>query len=198
MKKNLFSASATFLMIFLSILFANTSVQAADIAPKKEILPEYKEEITALYQECMQQKHGIMLKCIQKKANQLNEDVNIFDDELKTTLPDEWQAPKEYKERVNPFPPTEENIKKGEQIFQFYCATCHGSDARGQNPNANYNRPVADLTNAYLQQRTDGEIFWKINEGGWPMPAFWEGDELKENDLWFLINYLRSLSSQKN
>ena len=34
---------------------------------------------------------------------------------------------------------------------------------------------------------------WKITEGGWPMPAFGYQDEWGRDDLWHVINFLRTL-----
>jgi len=48
---------------------------------------------------------------------------------------------------------------------------------------------------ASLKDRTDGDLLYIIKTGRGQMPP--EGDRLKPNELWNLVNYIRSLAKKK-
>ncbi|MBP9855223.1 MAG: c-type cytochrome [Candidatus Omnitrophica bacterium] len=197
MKKQIITASLFLCFIFGTFSCASLNSQSTIPNSSQEVLPQHRQEVSEIYKECLEYKHGVMLQCIQKKVNELGENVNIFRPVTPSEQVSEWQAPEEYIQRENPFSPTEANLKKGEEIYQFYCSACHGSIGKEQSPDIKFGKEVANLTSSKLLQKTDGAIFWKITEGGWPMPAFWEGDVLSEDDIWMLINFLRTLEDQK-
>ena len=45
-----------------------------------------------------------------------------------------------------------------------------------------------------MKDKTDGELLYIIKNGKGQMPA--EGDRLKANELWNLVNYLRSMAKK--
>lgn len=162
---------------------------------KKEVLPQHKEEVSAIYTECLSDKHGMMVQCIQKKVEQLEEDVQILKDIDKKITQKDWEAPQDFAARENKLPYTEENLELGRSNFLMYCAACHGAQGKGS-PSGD-GPIIPDLTNPKISKRGDGELFWKITEGAWPMPAFWEGDLLSEDDIWVLIQYVKSLADSE-
>lgn len=161
--------------------------------PVQDVLPQQKQEVSAIYQECLSEKHGEILNCIQKRVHELDKDVPVLSKPAATTT---WKSSEEYRQMNNPLPLNPSNLEKGQTTYQFYCSACHGLDGRGTNAEVKFGRKISDLTDSKLNSRSDGELFWKITEGGWPMPAFWEGDTLSENDIWMLIQYVRSLSAK--
>ncbi len=197
MRKKGFLILCFFCLMFCSSSYAAKQKEAALPGHKQEVLPQHKEEVSAIYRECLREKHGVMMQCIQERVRELGEDVDILVDVDTAKEVSDWQAPDEYAQRANNSPADEESLRRAEEVYKFYCATCHGIDGRGRGPDVNFNRRVADLTSPKLLQKTDGALFWKITEGGWPMPAFWEGDVLSEADLWALIHYVRSLSGKE-
>jgi len=55
---------------------------------------------------------------------------------------------------------------------------------------------IADFTDpTSLKNRTDGEIVYIIKNGDQDMPP--EGDRIKVQENWDLVNYVRSLAKQK-
>jgi mono/diheme cytochrome c family protein len=55
---------------------------------------------------------------------------------------------------------------------------------------------VPDLTDpARLKDRTDGEVFYIIKTGHGDMPP--EGNRVKPEQLWDLVNYIRSLTRKQ-
>ena len=89
------------------------------------------------------------------------------------------------------------SIVAGAALYPTNCASCHGSDGRGDGPLAKgLPVPPADLTAAHLWAHSDGELFWWVSHGmaapsGAPaMPAF--GDRLDAPARWALIDYIRA------
>ncbi len=97
--------------------------------------------------------------------------------------------------RANPVKPTPESLASGKKIFAMDCALCHGMDGRGKTEVSKQSK-VPDLTtSATLKGRTDGELSYRIKNGHGDMPG--EGDRVKPEQLWDVVNYVRSLSEKK-
>jgi mono/diheme cytochrome c family protein len=97
--------------------------------------------------------------------------------------------------RPNPVKPTPESIAEGKKIYGYDCAGCHGATGDGKT-DAGKELKVADFTDpAVLKDRTDGELFYVIKNGRGAMPL--EGDRVKEEQIWDLVNYVRSLAKKK-
>ncbi|MDQ3549219.1 MAG: CopD family protein [Chloroflexota bacterium] len=95
---------------------------------------------------------------------------------------------------ANPIPLTQESIAAGQDVFLENCVACHGEQGEGDGPAAaGLNPQPANLTEPHVGVHTDGDLHWWIANGIQPaMPAF--GDDLSEDEIWNLINYVRSLS----
>lgn len=97
---------------------------------------------------------------------------------------------------------TMESIARGRATFlELGCYMCHGNWGRGDGPSSksmvdDWGFPilVADLTQAKLLRggHSSRELYRTIATGigGTPMPAF--GDSLTPEELWDVVNYLRS------
>jgi cbb3-type cytochrome c oxidase subunit III len=98
----------------------------------------------------------------------------------------------------SPVPASPASIAAGKQSFNRYCANCHGLNAEG-GPGNDLTPPAPDLTsNTWKHGSSDGEIFTTIKNGVAPdfnMGAF--GDQLKDEELWNVVNYVRSLAKKK-
>ncbi len=92
----------------------------------------------------------------------------------------------------NPVKSTPESIGEGKKIYGYDCAQCHGAAGDGKTDVAKDLR-VPDLTDpAVLKDRTDGALFYILKNGHGDMPR--EGDRVKPEQLWDLVNYVRSLA----
>ncbi|MCL4370685.1 MAG: c-type cytochrome [Chloroflexi bacterium] len=92
----------------------------------------------------------------------------------------------------NPIPLTSESIAAGQQLFVRHCAQCHGELGKGDGPAVKgLNDKPADLTQPYMREVADGEIFWVVGNGWYGMPAF--KHDLNEEEIWKLVNFVRSL-----
>jgi mono/diheme cytochrome c family protein len=97
----------------------------------------------------------------------------------------------------NPVSATPESIAAGQQIYQRYCAVCHGKNGQGGS-GSDISPPAPNLTDAeWKHGSTDGEIFKVIKEGVPPELSMepW-GDRIKEQDIWNVVNYVRSLAKK--
>jgi mono/diheme cytochrome c family protein len=99
---------------------------------------------------------------------------------------------------TNPVGPTAESVAAGKQIFQRSCAPCHGLSAEG-GPGNDLIPAAPDLTDdTWDHGSTDGEIFDNIKNG--VAPDFnmvpWK-DTLKDDEIWSVVNYLRSIAKKK-
>jgi mono/diheme cytochrome c family protein len=95
----------------------------------------------------------------------------------------------------NPVAATPASITAGAATFKKYCAFCHGIDAKGNGPLAPKDSNPPDLTDAkWTLGSTDDEIYAVIANGAGPnskMVGFKK--KMPDQDLWNVINYLRSL-----
>jgi mono/diheme cytochrome c family protein len=97
--------------------------------------------------------------------------------------------------RPNPVKPTPESLAEGKRIYGYDCTGCHGATGDGKTE-AGKELKVGDFTDPNtLKDRTDGELFYVIKNGRGAMPL--EGDRVKEEQIWDLVNYVRSLVKKK-
>jgi len=108
--------------------------------------------------------------------------------------PAEYKIPPEAASQPNPVKPSSESLAKGKKVYGYDCAVCHGKDGDGKGDMDMKN--VSDFTDpATLKSRTDGELFYIIKKGKGEMPP--EGDRGKSEDIWNLVNYVRSMAKKK-
>jgi mono/diheme cytochrome c family protein len=100
---------------------------------------------------------------------------------------DNWllQVPDSYRSKVNPYAGQLDAIQAGHKLFDDYCAQCHKSDALGHGK-----RP--SLRTGYIQNATDGELFWLLRNGilAHGMPSW---SMVPEPSRWQIIAYVKSL-----
>jgi glucose/arabinose dehydrogenase len=106
----------------------------------------------------------------------------------------------------NPVASTPESIAKGKQFFDGNCAACHGDRAQGAVKagmalsivDEQKGRQPPDLTDDQWDHgSSDGDIFTVIKRGLPPtMMAGFDGG-IPDQDIWNIVNYLRSLRSAR-
>jgi mono/diheme cytochrome c family protein len=107
-----------------------------------------------------------------------------------------WAVPSEVRDRANPVPRTDENVRKGLEHFADHCATCHANDGGGNTTiGKNLYPPAPDMRLAGTQDLTDGELFHIIEEGVrfTGMPAWSSGNPADEELGWQLVHFIRRL-----
>jgi mono/diheme cytochrome c family protein len=92
----------------------------------------------------------------------------------------------------SPLAYTKKSIDRGRVIFLQNCTSCHGENGKAE---GSLIADATDLTtpSLYKSGTTEGEIFRSIRDGaGDQMPAF-KSQLGSENDIWNLVNFIRSL-----
>jgi mono/diheme cytochrome c family protein len=110
--------------------------------------------------------------------------------------PAEYKIPPEAAAKQNPVKPTPESHAHAKKLYGYDCAMCHGKDGDGKGDMASDIKNVTDFTKPdALKNRSDGELFYIIRNGKGPdMPP--EGDRAKDEDVWQLVNYIRSFAKK--
>jgi len=101
----------------------------------------------------------------------------------------------EGKAMKNPVPVNAATIAAGKALYDRNCRFCHGNDAAGNGPMAPKDTHPANLIDdVWDRGSTDGEIFLAIQKGAGPKMEMkgYEG-KLKDDQIWQVVNYLRSL-----
>lgn len=98
--------------------------------------------------------------------------------------------------KENPVKPTDESLARGKKQYGYDCVMCHGKEGEGKGDVAvDMKLRMHDETDpALLKDRTDGELFYIIKKGKDQMPP--EGDRVKDETVWDMVNYVRSFAKQ--
>ena len=119
-------------------------------------------------------------------------------DPLRPRVPPELLE--EVKAITNPIAPTPENIQFGKELFEgvAICSQCHGPGGKGDGAvavNRGLDPSPRDFTNPeFHKARTDGELFWVVNNGspGTAMPKMTGPGMINEEQAWYVITYIRT------
>jgi len=99
------------------------------------------------------------------------------------------------KKQKNPIAATAQSIADGKEAFSHYCVVCHGLD--GQNtgvPFAERMSPqVPSLASKQVQDYSDGQLKWIIDNGLWPSGMPGSKGILSDDEIWSIVVYLRHL-----
>lgn len=100
--------------------------------------------------------------------------------------------------RVNPVKPTAESQAHAKMLYNIDCAICHGANGNGKGDVVeDMHLTMKDLTDPNtLKDKSDGELFYVIKNGSEKdkMPS--ESARAKDDDIWNLVIYVRSLSAK--
>ena len=94
---------------------------------------------------------------------------------------------------TNPVEATGESLARGKDLYGRHCAKCHGADGNGTGPSTHGIN--ADPRKLWVWgsagDAADGYLFSIISNGRTDMPPW--GLVLAQNELWDLVNYVKSL-----
>jgi len=102
----------------------------------------------------------------------------------------EWMAPADEEKRPNPVASGMKSIERGKIIYLENCAVCHGERIDGMKAEETGLQMDSPNLKKRLLTHTDGDFFWKIQNGRGDMPPFRE--DLTEEQTWDVINYIRN------
>lgn len=100
-----------------------------------------------------------------------------------------WPVPDDAAAVENPVEPNKESIQAGKSLFDLQCIACHGEKGKGDGL-----IKAANLTTEEIQEEPDGALFYRLQEGRGQMPSF---KALPEEQLWNVINYIRTLGKKR-
>jgi len=96
---------------------------------------------------------------------------------------------------VNPVKPTEEVLKRGEQLFATNCALCHGAKGAGDGEVGKACQPlppaIGTKANYPNHAKPDGYFYYNIYSGKTYMPPF--GYKLTPAEIDSIVVHLREL-----
>jgi hypothetical protein len=95
----------------------------------------------------------------------------------------------------NPLPYTQETILRGKTAYEYFCVHCHGPRGDGHATVGQSFAPLpTDLAGKYVQDQTDGEVFYRTSFGfkRHPPLAF----TVSEEDRWATVHYIRFLAKK--
>ncbi len=106
---------------------------------------------------------------------------------------DEWVVPEKYQKMKNPTDPNEDQ-DIGKQLYSKHCQSCHGKTGLGDGNKADeVDGDLGDFSSADFQSQSDGALFYKSYFGRDDMPNY-EKKIPDEEDMWLVINYMRTLA----
>lgn len=107
-----------------------------------------------------------------------------------------WTIPGTAKVEKSPFAGVADAVRKGKSVYQSKCQRCHGTEGKGNGPEADKQKPPADLTAVKADVNPEGVLFYKVwngrtgnNKGD--MPAF--KVQLPKDDVWRAVEYVKTL-----
>ena len=94
----------------------------------------------------------------------------------------------------NPLDSTADSRRIGRQRYVFMCRECHGNSGLGDGDMSHAGGVPSDFTDDVWQHgESDGEVFTVIKDGVTAdMQSY--SNRLSDDDIWHVINYLRSLA----
>lgn len=133
----------------------------------------------------------------------------IFDGEQSALLPAEGTLARgysffEYKntnedyerakvELLNPLEASEINLEKGKELFDIYCAICHGNDGKGQGTLVKREK-ILGIPNYADREITEGSIYHVIYYGRNAMGS--HANQLNEEERWQVTAYVQKLKTE--
>jgi mono/diheme cytochrome c family protein len=98
----------------------------------------------------------------------------------------------------NPTHATAESLLAAKDTYERNCADCHGAAGDGQGSKARslWKTPTDFQHSQETKRESDGELYWSITHGSWPMPAF--DQRLDDTARWQLVNFLRTFSKARS
>lgn len=104
------------------------------------------------------------------------------------------QANPEAAKTKNPVAASPESLAAGKQQYTRHCQSCHGTKGEGGIGNDLVGPAPSLVDDKWDHGSSDGEIFEVIKNGIGPdfNMVEWR-DELKDDEIWNVINYIRSL-----
>lgn len=105
---------------------------------------------------------------------------------------EDWKVPEKYENMKNPTDPSVD-LNIGKSLYNKHCKSCHGKEGYGDGTKADeVEGDLGDFSTAEFQAQSDGALFYKSYIGRDDMPNY-EKKMPDEEDVWLVVNYVRTL-----
>ncbi len=96
----------------------------------------------------------------------------------------------------NPLSSTQEVLERGRLAYGYFCIMCHGQNLDGNGTVGQSFAPLpANLKTPYVQQQSDGQLFYRISFGYKRHPPL--ASTVSQEDRWAIVRYIRSIKDVK-
>ncbi len=98
-------------------------------------------------------------------------------------------------EMTNPFVVNQEVLSRGKKQYEIFCSSCHGlaGDGNGHLYTSKlYPMKPTSLIETYVQSKADGELYHIITVGSLSGLMGAHGSQIKPDDRWKIIHYVRT------
>src|SRR5262245_28541124 len=96
---------------------------------------------------------------------------------------------------TNPLPASPATLARGKQLFEIYCAVCHGPAGAGDGPvGKKFGMPLPSLADASVVAHPDGYLYGTIRDGGFMMPG--QAEVMSPEERWAVVHHVRSLQKR--
>jgi len=110
-------------------------------------------------------------------------------------MQEEWVVPAKYEKMTNPTDATDaDNLADGKALYSKHCKSCHGKEGFGDGQKADeVEGDLGDFSSEEFQAQSDGALFYKSYFGRDDMPNY-EKKIPDEDDMWYIVSYMRTLA----
>jgi len=103
---------------------------------------------------------------------------------------DEKEAIRAGNELHPPMPVTARTLREGEELYQTYCAVCHGAKGKGDGPLAGKIPPPPAYTSTRVLDFSPGRLFHVITMGSGKMGSY--AGQLSPGERWKVVAFVRT------
>ena len=99
---------------------------------------------------------------------------------------------------VNTLTPNQENLQEGQQLYEVFCLTCHGTNGQGDGhlyTSGLFPAKPMSLVESYVKSKPDGELYYVITMGSISGLMGPHGPQITPDERWKIINYVRTLGN---
>ena len=97
-------------------------------------------------------------------------------------------------ELINPLAPTKEDLAKGKEQYDIYCAICHGDMGKGDGSlytSKLFTVKPTSLRESYVLDKPDGEIYHIITLGSLSTLMGPHGSQITPENRWKIVSYIK-------
>lgn len=190
MKKLLLSGAAIAILISMYMIFFQTS----DVQPKEELNVEYLPNMNYSMAYKAQTPNPYFSNGLTDQSPPPGA-IESSSEPLHYGISSE-DALRAGRELHNPFEATAAALERGREIYQNFCAVCHGSGGKGDGPVARRGYPPPpSLLADNAKDMQDGRMFHIITYGLPNMPSY--AAQVERKGRWQAIIYIRKLQGSQ-